>query len=46
MNIANPEELGFSANRLTRINDYMQRYVDEGKAAGFLTLVGRQLWPN
>ncbi len=42
MNIANPEDLGFSAERLTRIDDYMHRYVNEGKAACFVTLVARK----
>lgn len=37
-----PEELGFSSERLTRINDFMKRYVDEGKVAGFVTLVARR----
>jgi CubicO group peptidase (beta-lactamase class C family) len=39
---ANPEELGFSTERLKRINDYMRRYVSEGKVAGFVTLVARR----
>jgi len=37
-----PEELGFSSERLTRIDDLMQRYVDQGKMAGFVTLVARR----
>jgi CubicO group peptidase (beta-lactamase class C family) len=36
-----PESVGFSTERLVRINEYMQRYVDEGKAAGFVTLIAR-----
>jgi CubicO group peptidase (beta-lactamase class C family) len=41
MNIANPDELGFSAERLTRINDLMQRYVESGRLAGIDTCVVR-----
>ena len=37
-----PEELGFSSERLERINDFMERYVEEGKVAGFVTLVARR----
>lgn len=39
---AQPEELGFSSERLERINDFMERYVEEGKVAGFITLVARR----
>jgi CubicO group peptidase (beta-lactamase class C family) len=39
---AKPEELGFSSDRLLRINDFMKRYVEEGKVAGFVTLVARR----
>ncbi len=39
---AKPEELGFSSERLLRINDLMERYVEEGKVAGFVTLVARR----
>jgi CubicO group peptidase (beta-lactamase class C family) len=42
MKLANPEQLGFSSERLTRITEFMQRYVDEGKIAGFVTLVARK----
>ncbi|MCK4830678.1 beta-lactamase family protein, partial [bacterium] len=41
MKLTRPEELGFSSDRLRRINDYMERYVDAGKIAGFVTLVAR-----
>ena len=37
-----PEEVGFSSERLRRINDFMKRYVDGGQAAGFVTLVARK----
>lgn len=38
----NPEELGFSHKRLARINDFMERYVNDVKAPGFVTLVARR----
>ncbi len=42
MNIVSPESVGFSAARLARINTLMQRYVDERKLAGMVTLVARR----
>lgn len=42
MNIARPEAQGFSSQRLARINTTMQRYVDEQKLAGVVTLVARR----
>jgi CubicO group peptidase (beta-lactamase class C family) len=42
MDIHEPEAMGFSSERLQRVDEYMQRYVDEGKAAGFVTLVARR----
>jgi CubicO group peptidase (beta-lactamase class C family) len=42
MHIVEPESLGFSSQRLARINTAMQRYVDEKKLAGILTLVARR----
>lgn len=36
-----PQEVGFDATRLERINATMQRYVDEGKLAGIVSLVAR-----
>jgi CubicO group peptidase (beta-lactamase class C family) len=42
MNIVRPENVGFSAARLARINTVMQRYVDERKLAGMVTLVARR----
>jgi CubicO group peptidase (beta-lactamase class C family) len=42
MRVANPEEVGFSTARLARIGAVMQRYVDEGKLAGMVTLVARR----
>ena len=40
--IAKPEDLGFSGKRLERINATMQHYVDEKKLAGVITLVARR----
>ncbi len=37
-----PETQGFSSDRLARINRVMQRYVDEQKLAGTVTLVARR----
>ncbi|MDQ2996522.1 MAG: beta-lactamase family protein [Chloroflexota bacterium] len=42
MNIVSPESVGFSSARLARINTVMQRYVDERKLAGMVTLVARR----
>src|SRR5215212_4364948 len=42
MNIISPESVGFSSARLGRINTVMQRYVDERKLAGMVTLVARR----
>jgi CubicO group peptidase (beta-lactamase class C family) len=42
MDIVKPEDLGFSSLRLARINAVMQRYVDEKKLAGIVTLVARR----
>jgi len=39
---ATPEDVGMSSERLERINPVMQRYVDEGKLAGVLTMVARR----
>jgi CubicO group peptidase (beta-lactamase class C family) len=42
MNTVKPESMGFSSQRLGRINTVMQRYVDEKKLAGIVTLVARR----
>lgn len=42
MEIANPESVGLSAPCMDRIGPAMQRYVDEGKLAGILTLAARR----
>ncbi len=36
-----PERAGFSSERLNKINEFTQRAVDEGRHAGFVTLVAR-----
>ena len=36
---AAPEEQGFSTDRLARIRELTQSYVDEGKLAGVVTMV-------
>ncbi len=39
---SNPTDLGFSAERLARVDDHLQRhYIEPGKIAGALTLVAR-----
>jgi len=42
MKMRAPEEVGFSPERLERIGTVMQRYVDEAKLAGMVTLVARR----
>jgi hypothetical protein len=42
MDPVKPESMGFSSQRLGRINTSMQRYVDEKKLAGIVTLVARR----
>ncbi len=42
MDITKPETLGFSSTRLARINAVMQRYVDEKKLAGIISLIARR----
>ena len=41
METVQPESMGFSNQRLGRINRVMQQYVDEKKLAGMVTLVAR-----
>ncbi len=41
MPTANPEEVGFSPERLQRIHELMQRNIDAGNFAGAVTLVAR-----
>jgi CubicO group peptidase (beta-lactamase class C family) len=42
MKVHQLEEIGFSADRLERINFKMQQYIDTGKIAGIVTLVARR----
>lgn len=42
MKIGNAEKLGFSRERLGRIKILQQRFIDEGKLPGFVTLVARR----
>jgi CubicO group peptidase (beta-lactamase class C family) len=42
MEIVKPESVGFSSERLCRIGQAMQGYVDRGQFAGILTLVARK----
>jgi len=37
-----PEDVGFSSERLRRINDALRRLIDQGKIAGSVSLVARQ----
>lgn len=41
MNVCTPEEVGFSHDGLNRIDGVMQRYIDEQRMAGIITLVAR-----
>jgi CubicO group peptidase (beta-lactamase class C family) len=41
MDTATPEEMGFSASRLSRIGAVMQGYVDQNQLAGLIALVAR-----
>ncbi len=40
--VVKPEEQGFDAARLDRLTQVMQRYVDDGKLAGAITMVARR----
>ena len=37
-----PEKVGFSSERLQKISEFTQRAVDEGRHAGFVTMVARR----
>jgi len=41
LNTIRPEDVGFSASRLSRIGTVMQGYVDQNKLAGLITMVAR-----
>lgn len=38
---AKPEKVGLSSGRLNRIKPYMQRYIEENKLPGMITMVAR-----
>ena len=40
--VNDPEQFGFSPSRLARINGLLQRYIDEKKLAGVVSLVARR----
>ena len=40
--LAPPESVGMSAERLQRVDDYFQRFIDDGQIAGAVTLVARR----
>jgi CubicO group peptidase (beta-lactamase class C family) len=42
MNTVSPESVGFSSARLKRVDQVMQKYVDQGKLPGVLSLVARR----
>lgn len=42
MELIAPEKVGFSSDRLQRLDRYMQGYVDDGKLAGIVTLLARK----
>jgi hypothetical protein len=37
-----PEDVGLSSERLLRINQLVQRYIDEGRITGAVTMVSRK----
>ena len=41
LNIVSPESVGFSSDRLQRVNRFMQGYIDKGKLASGLTMLAR-----
>ncbi len=42
MKLTKPEKVGFSSTRLERIRPVMQRYLDENKFAGIVTMIARR----
>ena len=42
MDVVPPEDMGFSSERLERLNKGMQRYIDDGLFAGIVALVARK----
>ena len=39
--VVDPEEVGFSSERLEYINRFTRRFIEEGKQSGFVTIVAR-----
>ena len=39
---AKPETVGMSSERLQRLSQRMQQYIDKGQVAGMVTLIARQ----
>jgi hypothetical protein len=49
--LAKPEDVGLSSERLARVTAWAQRWVDEGKLPGLITMVARHIstsaaWPT
>src|SRR5947209_6796968 len=42
LTLAKPESVGMSSERLRRVDDVIQRYIDEKKVSGAVTLVARK----
>jgi CubicO group peptidase (beta-lactamase class C family) len=42
MQTVSPEKVGFSAKRLRRLDAAMQRYIEDGKIAGMITVLARR----
>lgn len=42
MNIVSPESVSFSSQRLSRVNRFMQGYIDDGKLASGMTMLARR----
>jgi len=42
MNLVAPETVGFSSDRLSRIDDHMARYVEQGKLSGIVAAIARR----
>src|SRR6266446_7202305 len=42
VSVGRPEEVGLSSERLQRINEVVQRYIDSGQISGAVTVVARK----
>ena len=42
MDLVAPESVGFSSTRLSRIDDHMARYVEQGKLSGIIAVLARR----